>query len=230
MQNLPRPIAIFDLDGTLVDTAADLTGSLVHAIDACGFAAPEASSLRDHAGTGGRGMLARWARSTGRVLMEDEVLRILTVFLAHYEGGMPGVSRPYPGAIAFIGDLRAAGWRTAICTNKPQKLADRLIGLLGLSGHFDALCGADHFAYRKPDPRHVIGTAEVAGGDAAFAVMFGDSENDILAAHAAKVPVIAFDFGYSPVPVSDFSPTLIASTYAGLTPDLLMRLINARSA
>jgi phosphoglycolate phosphatase len=225
---MSQRIAVFDLDGTLVDTAADLTASLVHALAACGHAAPPAGMLRNHAGTGGRGMIAHWAAVSGKTFDEAAIQRVLGVFLAHYESAMPGVSRPYPGSMELVESLRSAGWRTAICTNKPQHLAEKLMGKLNLADRFDAICGADFFDVRKPDPRHLTGTISLAGGNSEWAVMLGDSETDIRVAQNAAVPVIAFDFGYSPEPVSTFAPTLIASSWADVSADLLEDLLARR--
>jgi phosphoglycolate phosphatase len=225
--NLPahQPIAVFDLDGTLIDTAADLTRALTFALAEHRHGHFDPNSLRDYAGTGGRGMLAYWSKLNGIELAEHDIETVYATFLKHYQSNMPGYSAPYPGALKFVQDLRARGWKTAICTNKPQALAVKLIDALGLSDAFDALCGADFFDVRKPDPRHLTGTINEAGGDAKAAVMFGDSENDVLVAQRASIPVIAFDFGYSPQPVVNFKPTLLVSSYGSLNHELLEQML-----
>jgi phosphoglycolate phosphatase len=115
--------------------------------------------------------------------------------------------------LELVADLRAKGFATAICTNKPQRLAEMLVERLGMTKHFDALCGADHFPVRKPHPDHLTGTIRLAGGEPSRAVMIGDSQTDIDTAKAALIPVIAVDFGYSPEPVASFGPDLVASAY-----------------
>jgi phosphoglycolate phosphatase len=220
-----RKIAVFDLDGTLIDTAADLTEALAFALAKHGHGDFDPLSLRDYAGTGGRGMLAYWSKLHDISLSELQIEAIYASFLNHYRSQMPGKSAPYPGAIEFVEHLRIAGWKTAICTNKPQDLAVRLITALELGDHFDALCGADFFDVRKPDPRHLTGTITVASGDAKGAIMFGDSENDVIVAQRANIPVIAFDFGYSPQPVAEFKPTRLVSSYAELSANMLDNML-----
>ena len=208
------PIAIFDLDGTLIHTAPDLVGSINHALEAHGQKPADYSELAPFAGMGGRGMLKQFCHLRGFELPEPEILQIITTFLAHYETEMPGKSTIYKGAIEFVISLREAGFKTAICTNKPQHLTEILLAKLGLARHFDAICGADYFTFRKPDPRHLVKTIELAGGNLARAIMFGDSQTDFDTANAAVIPVVGVTFGYSPEPVTNFKLTKVISHYS----------------
>ena len=208
------PIAVFDLDGTLVHTAPDLVCSINHALNAHGHKAADYTELAPFAGMGGRGMLKQICKLRSFELTEPDVLAIISTFLAHYESEMPGNSMIYEGAIEFVTALREAGFKTAICTNKPQYLADKLLAKLDMARHFDAICGADYFAFRKPDPRHLIETIEFAGGNAARAIMFGDSQTDFDTANGAVIPIVGVTFGYSPEPVSSFQLTKIISHYS----------------
>jgi phosphoglycolate phosphatase len=208
------PIAVFDLDGTLVHTAADLVGSLNHALDIHGYTKADYAELAPFAGTGGRGMLKQYCQLREMSLDEPEILNVINAFLAHYEVSIPGKSIVYEGAIELVLALRDSGYKTAVCTNKPQKLADLLLGKLEISKHFDAVCGADFFAFRKPNPRHLFETIKVAGGDQSRAIMFGDSQTDFDTANAASIPVVGVDFGYSPVPITNFKITKIISHYS----------------
>jgi phosphoglycolate phosphatase len=210
---MKRPIAVFDLDGTLVHTAPDLVASINHALAFHGHRPTEYSELQAFAGTGGRGMLKQFTALRGIKLTEPQVLAILATFLAHYEATIPGTSTLYDGALAFVTSLRNAGYKTAICTNKPQFLANLLLVKLDLAQHFDAICGADFFTFKKPDPRHLNGTIEAAAGDPTRAIMFGDSQTDFDTAIAANIPIVGVTFGYSPVPVSNFNLTKIISHY-----------------
>ena len=208
------PIAVFDLDGTLVHTAPDLVGSINHALNAHGHRPADYSELAPFAGMGGRGMLKQFSTLRGISLTEPDIVAIISTFLAHYEAEMPGNSLIYEGAIDFVVALREAGFKTAICTNKPQYLAGKLLEQLDIARYFDAICGADYFAFRKPDPRHLIETIEIAGGNAARAIMFGDSQTDFDTANAAGIPIVGVTFGYSPEPVDNFKLTKTISHYS----------------
>lgn len=218
------PIAVFDLDGTLVDTAADLVASLNHAMAIQGVRQADPRDLAPWAGHGGRGMLRHHCGTHAISLDEAVVEAIIAEFLAHYGACLPGVSTTYPGVMGIVSILRAEGWKTAICTNKPQHLADRLMEGLGLTQAFDTICGADRFAMRKPDPAHLMLTIEAAGGDPRRAVMVGDSQTDIDTARNAAIPVVAVDFGYSPVPVATLGPDAVISAYDADALALLRKL------
>lgn len=219
------PIAVFDLDGTLVHTAPDLVASINHALVVHGHLAIDYASLAPFAGTGGRGMLKQYSSIRGTVFSESEITNIISSFLAHYKAEMPGRSVIYEGALTFVQSLRNAGFKTAVCTNKPQKLTDNLLTKLGLSIHFDAVCGADFFEFRKPDPRHLTGTIDLAGGNLARAIMFGDSQTDFDTANAAGIPVVGVTFGYSPLAVTSFKIAKAISHYSEINPAIVNKLI-----
>ncbi|MGL4406679.1 MAG: HAD hydrolase-like protein [Notoacmeibacter sp.] len=218
------PIAVFDLDGTLVHTAPDLVASLNHALRLHEFEAAPYFELAQFAGTGGRGMLGQYCLARNLMMDESQILDIISDFLEHYQSTMPGQSTIYEGVMEFIGALRQAGYKTAVCTNKPQKLADLLLAKLGISHNFDAICGADYFDFRKPDPRHLTGTIDVAGGNPARALMFGDSQADFDVSNAAGIPVVGVTFGYSPVPIETFGPTHVISHYNQLDVGLIDKM------
>ncbi len=208
------PIAVFDLDGTLVHTAPDLVGSLNRALIAHKFEPVAYPVLAPFAGTGGRGMLSQYCLLHDVKLPESRIAALIETFLADYESNIPGSSTIYEGAFELVKSLRLAGFKTAICTNKPQNLANKLLDQLELIRHFDAVCGADYFNFRKPDPKHLTGTIEVAGGDPNRAIMFGDSQTDFDTANAAGIPVIGVTFGYSPIPVETFKLTKRIAHYS----------------
>ncbi|MCU0830168.1 MAG: HAD-IA family hydrolase [Rhizobiaceae bacterium] len=218
------PIAVFDLDGTLVDTAADLVAALNTALAHNSLPLAAHDTIAAFAGHGGRGMLNRHCETAGLSLAEDTVERVIADFLSAYEADIPGASLPYAGACSLLDDLADGGWRVAVCTNKPQRLADKLLSALALTNRFHAICGADRFAARKPDPLHLMETIRVAGGDPARAVMIGDSITDIDTARNAAMPSVAVTFGYSPVPVASLGPTKVIDAYDGETMALLRQL------
>ena len=222
-----RPIVVFDLDGTLVDTAPDLLDSLNHCLGHAGLTAAEPTELRRFVGMGGRVMIERAFASQNRVLTPDRLDALQAVFLDHYAGNMPGRSLPYPGVVAALDRLEEAGYIAAVCTNKYERLSTALIGSLDLAPRFRAVCGADTFAFRKPDPRHLIETIRRAGGDPAKALMVGDSRTDIDTAKAAGIPVVAVDFGYTDRHVREFSPSRIISHFDELTVAMAEELLAA---
>ncbi|HEV7434279.1 MAG TPA: HAD family hydrolase [Pseudorhizobium sp.] len=219
------PLVIFDLDGTLIDTAPDLVSSLNHAIAAADLEPVTYGDLTHLVGQGARVMIRRAFDLRGRTIGEDEVESLLERFLAHYKAGMPGASRPYPGLIEALDRLAHAGFTAAVCTNKLEELAIPLIAKLGLTERFRVVTGGDTFPVRKPDAGHVLGTIERAGGDPQRSLMVGDSINDILAARNARIPSIAVTFGYSDVPVEDLGADHIIGDFADLRPELVAHLM-----
>ncbi|UCI05727.1 phosphoglycolate phosphatase [Mesorhizobium sp. B1-1-8] len=221
------PIIVFDLDGTLIDTAPDLLDSLNHSLAAGNVAAVDEAGFRRFVGHGGRVMIERAHAAQNKALMAEEHDRLLKIFLDHYSVNIPGKSRPYPGVLAALDRFQAAGYLMAVCTNKYEANSATLIGALGMSKYFAAICGQDTFAFRKPDPRHLTETIKLAGGDPHNALMVGDSQTDIDTAKAAGIPVVAVDFGYTDRHVREFEPTLVISHFDTLTTGLADRLIAA---
>ena len=218
-------LVVFDLDGTLVDTAPDLVASLNHTIEAHGLAPVGYEDLTHLVGHGARAMIERAFRLRGRPIGDEEFPPMLDRFIAHYLAGMPGESRPYPGLTASLDRLRDAGMILAVCTNKLEGLARPLIEGLGLGDYFVTVTGGDTFTVRKPDARHLTGTIERAGGDIARTVMVGDSLNDLKVAVNAGVPSIGVPFGYSDVPIQTLNPTVLIGHYDELTPELVTSLL-----
>lgn len=224
---MTQPLLVFDLDGTLVDTAPDLVASLNHSLASAGVEPAERDSIGFHVGMGGRAMIERAYALRARTLSPDKLEKLAAIFLAHYTDNIPGTSRPYPGVIEAIERHKAAGFAFAICTNKPEALAVRLVETLGLAPYFSAICGADTFPFRKPDARHLLETIARAGGSPDAAIMVGDSKTDIHTAQNAGVPVVAVDFGYTDRHVSEYEPSVVISAYDELTLALSNKLLAA---
>lgn len=224
---MARPIIVFDLDGTLVDTAPDLMDSLNHTLATSDLRAVDEPSFRRFVGNGGRVMIERAFAAQNRTLTTAEHDRLLDVFIEHYSANIPGRSKPFPGATDAIARFESEGYILAICTNKYEANSLALIDALGLSRHFAANCGQDTFAFRKPDPRHLTETILRAGGNPDRAVMVGDSRTDIDTAKAAGIPVVAVDFGYTDRHVSAFDPSVVVSHFDEITLDLAHNLIKS---
>jgi phosphoglycolate phosphatase len=215
---------VFDLDGTLIDTAPDLVESLNHTIAARNLDPVSYEDLTHLVGQGARVMIQRAFALRGVSLAEDELPALLDRFIDHYEAGMPGKSHPYPGLIEALTRLKEKGYILAVCTNKMERLAIPLIERLELTAYFATIAGGDTFAFRKPDPAHIQATVERAGGNAHKVLMIGDSINDILAARNGNIPSIAVPFGYSDVPVEELGASHIIRHFDELTIELVERL------
>lgn len=225
---MSSPLVIFDLDGTLIDTAPDLIDSLNHTIASADLAPVTFDDLTHLVGQGARVMIKRAFELRKVKLEEAETDALFSIFVEHYRQNMPGKSQPFPGAVECLERLAAAGMTLAICTNKSEALALPLIEALGLSNHFAAITGGDTFPVRKPDAAHIFGTIEKAKATRDHAVMVGDSINDILAAKNAGVPSIGVDFGYSDVPITSLSPSTVISHFDALTVELVNDLLATR--
>ena len=200
---MPAPTIVFDLDGTLVDTAPDLIDTLNLILDAHGMPAIAFDDARAMIGAGVKPLLQRALASKGLQFAPDEIDRLYDEYLAVYAAHIADRSQPFPGMEAALDALAADGCILAVCTNKLEWLSVRLLDKLGLSPRFAAICGQDTFAMRKPDPEMLRLTIAKAGGDVARAVMVGDSMTDVATARAARIPVIAVDFGYTEIPPSE---------------------------
>ena len=225
LPDMPAPIVVFDLDGTLIDTAPDLMDGLNHVLKQKTLAPVVYNDMTFLVGQGARAMIEKAFALREHPLDPAEVPELMDVFVEHYLAGMPGDSRPFPGVIDALERLKAEGFKLAVCTNKMERLTLPLLKGLKLDSYFDAIAGGDTFDVRKPDPGHILKTIERANGNAAKAVMVGDSVNDIRAAQNAGVPAIAVPFGYTDVPVSELSPTIIIDHFDELTPALVQKLI-----
>lgn len=226
---MTAPLVIFDLDGTLIDTAPDLIDSLNHTIEAVGMAPFTFEDLTHLVGQGVRVMVRRAFELRQTVLDQKTEDRLFDRYMIHYKAGMPGRSRPYDGVVDCMDRLSAAGMRLAVCTNKTEELAFPLIEKLGLLDRFAVMTCGDTFPVRKPDARHILGTIERAGGDPRRSLMIGDSVSDIRGAQNAGVPSVAVTFGYSDVAVDTLAPSHVISGYDELTVELALALMSAKT-
>lgn len=213
---MPAPTIVFDLDGTLIDTAPDLVDTLNVVFAREGLPPVAYETARNLIGGGARAMIARGLEAEGRCVAPAELERMFADFIAYYTDHIADRSRPFPGLIDALDVLQARGCRVAVCTNKLEKLSQLLLAALELAERFDAICGQDTFGIQKPDPEVLRRTIVAAGGDPRHAVMIGDSVTDIRTARAAGVPVIAVDFGYSEKPVAELGPDQVISHFAQL--------------
>lgn len=195
---------IFDLDGTLVETAADLHLVLSEILDEIGLQAPALPAVRAMIGDGARVLIERTLAAIGRPNDPAEVERLFDRFRERYAQEPCRLSEPYPGAGEMLAQQRAVGRRIGLCTNKPQAATDGLLRALDLDRYFDATLGGDALpGIRKPDPAHLAATLERLDAPPHAAVMVGDSRNDLLTARGLGVPCILVSFGYTDTPASE---------------------------
>lgn len=208
---------IFDLDGTLVDTAPDLTRATNHVLATEGLSPVSDAAVRNMVGHGARVLLKRGFAAHGVELEGARLELMLERFLSHYRANLAVASRPFPGVVEILERLSAHGIKAGVCTNKPEALSVALIAELGLSGHFGAIVGPDTVGIAKPDAAPYRETLRQLGVTGA-SLMVGDSETDVLTARAAGVPVVGVSFGYTPRPVAEFSPDHVIGHFDELWP------------
>lgn len=206
-------IIVYDLDGTLVDSARDLIATLNKVIEKQGLDPIDYRHVGSIVGQGALRMLDRAYEFYGKSLAEDLKLEMHKEFLEIYSEHLADKTVPYEGVIDVLDKMKSDGWIQAVCTNKYEGMSVKLLKQLQLDHYFSAICGSDTFPVRKPDPAHLIGTIDRANGNRNRCVMIGDSITDVKTAKAAEIPVIAVTFGYSDVPVSKLGPTAIVNNF-----------------
>lgn len=211
-----RPLLVFDLDGTLAETAGDLIGTLNYILAREGIAPLPLADARFMLGAGARALIERGFAAQKAELAPAKLQQLFGDFLAHYEAHIADESHLFPGVIAALDRFEAAGWDFAVCTNKVEGPARKLLEALGVADRFRAIVGQDTFQIAKPDPRILEKTVALAGGDGARTIMVGDSRTDIDTAKRLGVPVVAVDFGYTDVHVSELGPDRVISHFDDL--------------
>jgi phosphoglycolate phosphatase len=201
-----RRTVVFDLDGTLVDTAPDLISALNVVLAREGLPAMPLASARNMIGAGAKKLIERGLEAEGVSVSAAELSRMMEDFIAYYAEHIAEASRPFEGLERALDDLHASGYRLAVCTNKLEWLSKRLLDQLGLGRRFAAICGADTFGVAKPDPAILRQTVARAGGELFSTIMVGDAGPDVGVARRAGVPVIGVSFGYTEVPIADLKP------------------------
>ena len=218
---------LFDLDGTLVDTAPDLWASLNVVLNDKGLESVPFERVGYLVGQGALVMIERGLKEHGVTVEKDELKKLHEHFLEYYTANIAVGSTPFPGVEAALDRLAARGHRLAVCTNKYEALSVQLLETLGMADRFAAICGPDTFGVKKPDPEHIWRTIDKAGGRRDHAVMVGDSISDIAAAKAAGVPVIAVPFGYTDKPVAELDPDVVIDHFDEI--DAAIASVSARA-
>jgi phosphoglycolate phosphatase len=213
---LPRTL-VFDLDGTLVDTAPDLISALNFVLEREGLAPLPMHRARNMIGAGARKMLERGLEAEGRAVSLEELDKLTKDFIGYYADHIAEGSRPFEGLEAALDELQGQGFQFAVCTNKLEWLSKRLLDQLGMTARFKAICGADTFGVAKPDPVILQQTLVRAGGQLSSAIMVGDAGPDVGVARRAGVPVIGVEFGYTEVPIAELKPDRLIGHFRELS-------------
>lgn len=207
---------MFDLDGTLVESAPDLLNALNHVVEPLGLEPVTLPSIRTMIGQGAKAMILAALEKNGRDPLSVDLEALWSSFLAHYRENIAVDSYVFDGVETALAALRQEGARLAVCTNKTQALSDQLLVALGLDDFFDSVVGSDSVPAKKPDGGHIIQTVREAGGSADRAVMVGDSRTDEKAALNAGLPFIFVPFGYEVAPVDQITKVSVVHHYSEL--------------
>lgn len=208
---------LFDLDGTLLDTAPDLHATLNHCLETAGRPIVTLDSVKHMVGQGARVLLERGMTATGGMPDTEYFEDLVTLFFSYYEQHLTDHCYPYDGLLALLPQLKAKNCELAICTNKPEAFALKIIKDLDLASYFPVITGGDSFEMRKPHPGHVLKTLERMTLQTGPAVMIGDTHNDIDAANAAGITSIAVSFGYSDTPAIELGADFVIDHFDELS-------------
>ena len=210
----PKPIILFDLDGTLIDSAPDLVGTLNIILKRHGRTTLTISAVKKLVGNGARALLERGFKESGA---PAENLDALTVeFIETYVPNCAVLSRPFSGVIETLDTFANSGYRMAVCTNKPQAPSETILIELGLMQYFEVVVGGDFFPMRKPDPQHLLGALQLMDAPENPAIMVGDSYNDVASARNAGMPVIVVTYGYTTTPAHELGGDILVDHFSDI--------------
>jgi len=220
-QGLDGWTIVFDLDGTLVESAPDLLVALNHVVSGHGVEPVRLEEIRTMIGHGAKAMIRHALASNQRPVEDGEIDRMWREFLDFYSANIAVQSYVFEGVTTALDELSQRGARLSVCTNKTQALSDQLLEELELRGRFQAIVGADAVPSKKPDGGHVTAAVERAGGRMDKSIMVGDSRTDEKAALNAGLPFIFVPFGYEAAPVEDIRCSSVLHHYSELVERVL---------
>ena len=204
---------IFDLDGTLVDTAPDLHAATNHVLGLIDRPAISMAELRSFVGHGAMNLIERGVAATGPAVDEKTLKHLHKTFLDYYGDNIADHSVVFDGLLALLDQAQSAGLKLGVCTNKIENLSRKLLTELGMMQRFGSLVGGDTLPIMKPRPEPLLEAARLLAVNSNDIMMVGDSETDIRTAQVANVPVLAVSFGYTSQHVSTFDPTHVIDHY-----------------
>lgn len=204
-----KPILLWDLDGTLADTAPDLTNTMNVLLQRHGRPTVPIERVRHLVGGGARLLMERGFKETGEPASEDFLDQLFQEFLEHYGDHVADYSEVWPGLRTHLDRLKEMGVPMAVCTNKVEELSHKALAAMDLAKYFPVVIGGDTLPVKKPDPEHLFEAIRQLGGSPENTIMVGDSDPDIDSARAAGIPSICVSFGYARVPAAELKPTLV---------------------
>ncbi len=207
---------VFDLDGTLADTAGDLMAALNSVLVSEQLPPLPVEKARSLIGHGGRDLIRRGFAEEGRHLPNDKLETLFRNFLEFYDANIAVHTKLYPGVMQALEDFARDDWRLAICTNKIERMSKKLVAELGVSNRFAFISGQDTFGVLKPDPTPLLKTIGKVGGTPERAIMVGDSISDVGAARSGGVKVVGVDFGYTDIHMNELGPDRVISHFDDL--------------
>lgn len=214
---------VFDLDGTLVDTAPDLTAALNHVLGLKRLAPVDLADARGLIGLGAKAMIAFGLERRGATDPAQTAEELMPDFLDFYVAHIADHSRPFPGVEGSLAALAKSGATLSVCTNKRQALSEQVLETLSLDGYFAAIVGADAVDNRKPHADHIKAAVSRAGGALSHAIMVGDSDTDAQAALGAGTPFVYAPFGYGPEPKDGVRTDAVLDDFRAL-PEIVDRI------
>lgn len=220
---LPFDCAVFDLDGTLIDSVGDIARAINRTLAESGYGPVAEDQVRDMVGDGALKLLRRALAvvTGGKDVPEDEIQGIYQRFLDNYYDESASPACVYPGVAETLADLSARGVALGVCTNKPERITRRVLNMIGLAPLFTSVAGGDTLEVRKPDPQHLAWVVGKLGGGRA--IMVGDSVNDVKVARAAGVPVVVVSYGYPRAPIGELGADVVIDAFNDL-PEAMRRL------
>jgi phosphoglycolate phosphatase len=221
------PALIFDLDGTLVDTAPDLSAATNGVLLAHGRKTVPPESFRHRVGHGAKALVQKAWAATGTPAGDEELAALVDEFLVYYAKNIAVHSTAFPGVEETLISLKADGFRLGVLTNKPQGMTDLLLPALKLDHYFSAIYGAGRMSYTKPDARIFHDIVRDMGGEGSGAIMIGDSVTDVATARAAGAPVILVSYGYTPEPAHTLGGDALTGDFREI-PALARALLKTR--
>lgn len=217
LKNKPSAI-LFDLDGTIADSALDLAATLNHLLTSAGRRPIDSALVRNMVGEGAKALLIKGFEHNGETPSEELVDDLFNQYLDYYTAHICVETVLFPGALGMLDSLKSMDIPLAICTNKLTSLSNLLLKELEIDHYFSAVGCGDSFEFKKPDPRHLYATCEMLGAEPARAIMVGDSINDIAAGVKANMKTIGVTFGYTEIPMSELGAHITIDHFGELIP------------
>ncbi len=204
---------LIDLDGTLVDSVPDLAAAVNRLLGEEGRRALSREQVRGMVGDGVAKLVERAFATTGGLDLAGALPALVERFVGLYQTALSVETRPFPGVPETLANLKHAGLRLAVCTNKPQAASVQVLRDLGLAANIDLIAGGDAFPVRKPDPGHLLGVLDDLGVAPSAAAMLGDSQVDVAAARNAGLPVVLVSYGYAKRPARELGADAVIDRF-----------------